>query len=92
EEDGLINLNDALKKMWEKKINSVLIEGGANVFSQFLSNNLYDDIYFFIAPKIIGSGISPFESISINNLSDAYNLKLDFIKHLGDDILIHYTK
>lgn len=92
EEDGLINLYDALNKMWEKKINSVLVEGGANVFSQFLSNNLYDDIYFFIAPKIIGSGISAFDSVSINNLSEAYGLKLDFIKHLGDDILIHYTK
>lgn len=92
EENGVINLNDALKKMWEKKINSVLVEGGANVFSQFIENGLFDDIYFFIAPKIIGSGISPFETFTVPALSDAYPLKFDFLKHLGDDILIHYTK
>ena len=92
EENGLINLNDALKKMWEKKINSVLVEGGANVFSQFIENGLFDDIYFFIAPKIIGVGISPFETFSIPTLGDACPLKFDFLKHLGDDILIHYTK
>ena len=92
EENGLINLGDALNKMWDKKITSVLVEGGANVFSQFLENGLFDDIYFFIAPKIIGDGISPFEAHSISSLSKAYDLRFDFLKHLGDDILIHYTK
>lgn len=92
EENGLINLTDALKKMWEKRINSVLVEGGAIVFSQFIKNELFDDIYFFIAPKIIGSGISPFETFTVKTLNDAYSLKFDFLKHLGDDILIHYNK
>lgn len=91
-DDGLIDLDEALKKMWEKKVQSVLVEGGANVFSQFIERDLFDDIYFFIAPKIIGKGISPFESFTIPSLDNARGIDFDFLKHLGDDILLHYKR
>lgn len=87
-----IPLKNLLKAMHELGISSVLIEGGANIFSSFLKENLFDDIYFMIAPKIIGSGISPFRDFKITTLSKAKNIFLYNIFGTGNDLVLHYKK
>lgn len=81
-----------LKNLYRMNVYNILVEGGAFVFSKFIEYNLYDDIYFFIANKIIGKGISPFENFSILNLRNAKHLKLLSYKNLKDDLLIYYKK
>jgi riboflavin biosynthesis pyrimidine reductase len=46
-----------LKKLAVEKISSVLVEGGQQIFSQFLQNDLADELKVFIAPQIWGSGV-----------------------------------
>lgn len=87
-----ITLKKILKRLYELKINSVLVEGGANLFSQFIEEDLYDDIYFFIAPKIIGEGLKPFNDFKIKNLDKAKDLKFEYQKNLDNDILLYYKK
>jgi diaminohydroxyphosphoribosylaminopyrimidine deaminase / 5-amino-6-(5-phosphoribosylamino)uracil reductase len=87
-----IPLINILKALYESNITSVLIEGGANVFSRFLQSNLFDDIYFMVAPKIIGDGISPFRDFKITTLSKAKNIFLNNVFSAGSDIVLHYTK
>lgn len=82
-------LRDILKKFHNLNISSVLVEGGANLYSQFAKTDLFDDIYLFIAPKIIGRGISSFNDFEIKKLSEARNLKLKFTKQFGKDLLIY---
>lgn len=87
-----ITVRKILKKLYEQNINSVLVEGGANLFSQFLEEDLFDDAYFFIAPKILGSGLQPFSDFKIKNLYKAKDLKFEYQKNLDNDILLHYKK
>ncbi len=47
-----------LKKCAENGIQSVLIEGGAEVFSQFIESNLWDRLIIIYAPIAIGKGLS----------------------------------
>jgi len=87
--NGLIDIKDLLKKLYQMNIASVMIEGGANLFSQFIEYNLFDDAYFFIAPKIIGKGISAFCDYEINDLAKAGELKIVSTKMYGNDMLIY---
>ncbi len=81
-----------LKTLYSMNIYSVLVEGGAFIFSKFMEYGLYDDIYIFLSNKIIGRGISPFEMLSIKNLKMSNKLKLENYKNIKDDLLIYYKK
>lgn len=91
ENNGKINLKDILKYFYKINISSVLVEGGAYLFSGFLEQNLFDDIYFVIASKVIGNGLSPFCNFRINNLSKSRHLVLESIKKSDKDIILHYN-
>jgi diaminohydroxyphosphoribosylaminopyrimidine deaminase/5-amino-6-(5-phosphoribosylamino)uracil reductase len=90
--NGKLNLKNVLKELAILEITSVLVEGGAEVFSSFLRQNLFDDILLFISPKLLGSGISAFNSIKINDLKKAYKLKIKHSDTVGEDILLELTK
>lgn len=89
EKDQKIVLKDILKKFYSMNISSVLVEGGANLFSQFIKTGLFDDIYYFIAPKIIGKGISSFENFKINSIRDSKQIEFVNQKILEKDLLIY---
>lgn len=89
EKDQKIVLKDILKKLYSKNISSILVEGGANLFSQFVKTGLFDDMYFFIAPKIIGKGISSFNDFDIGKLKDSKNIKFMNSNYIGNDLLIY---
>lgn len=81
-----------LRTLFRMNVHNILVEGGAFIFSKFIEYNLYDDIYSFVANKIIGKGISPFELYTINDLKKSQKLKLISIKKFKDDLLIQYKK
>jgi len=81
---------DILNSLYEENISSILVEGGMNLFSQFLKTGLFDDIYFFIAPKIIGHGIAAFDDVSIERLTSATEICLKSKKAIDYELILHY--
>ncbi len=61
-EKNRIELNHILKKIGEMNISSILVEGGADIFSQFISSSLFDELDIIIAPVIFGKGLDSFKS------------------------------
>lgn len=53
------DLSLVLAELGKRAIQSVLVEGGANVAGKFLDANLVDKVTAFIAPKIIGGEQAP---------------------------------
>lgn len=85
-----VNLQWLMKKLGEKEITSVLIEGGSSLNAHALKEGIVDKVMFFIAPKIIG-GKESFPAVggeSFRRLEEAYRLKDVKIKRVGEDILI----
>jgi diaminohydroxyphosphoribosylaminopyrimidine deaminase / 5-amino-6-(5-phosphoribosylamino)uracil reductase len=89
---GRVNLLSLLKKLSKKGISSVLVEGGGKTFSSFIEQDLFDDIFLFISPKILGDGIKTFSELSYNNLKSAMKLRIVKNDLIGDDILVKLTK
>ena len=87
---GQLKIDEILKSLYKLGYNTLLVEGGANVYSQFAKNNLFDEIDLFIAPKIIGQGISSFKDYQIKKLENAKQIKLTEIKILDKDLLLIY--
>ncbi len=91
--DGEVDLLDALKKLASMKINSILLEGGSAVNFSAMQAGVIDEIYSFIAPKILGgsNALSPVGGKGIAALKDAFQLKLQAINRFDDDICLTYT-
>lgn len=90
--NGKLNLKSVLKELGILEITSLLVEGGSEIFSSFMKQNLFDDILLFISPKLLGSGISAFNSIKIDDLKKAYKLRIKHSETTGEDILLELIK
>ncbi|HCY74822.1 MAG TPA: bifunctional diaminohydroxyphosphoribosylaminopyrimidine deaminase/5-amino-6-(5-phosphoribosylamino)uracil reductase RibD [Ignavibacteriales bacterium] len=90
--DGRLKLKSVIKELSDLQIISVLVEGGSKIYSSFIKQNLFDDIYLFVSPKILGSGLKTFSEIGSKKLSDALKLSIRNSQKLGDDILIELVK
>lgn len=84
EKDGLVDLNDLLKKLGEREIISLLVEGGAKIATSFLKAGLIDKVIFFVCPKIIGNqGLAAFGQ----GLAEIRLREVKYRK-LGEDMLV----
>lgn len=88
---GMLDLKKLSKLLFKLSICSVLIEGGGTIIDSFVRANLLDEYYCFIAPKIIGGTKAPTTvgGEGINKLEHAKKLKLQEIRKIGEDTLIH---
>lgn len=90
EKDGHVDINDLMNKLGEMGIDSLLLEGGATLNAAFLEAGCVDEVYAFIAPKIIGgaNSKSPIAGKGIDMMKDAIMLKDIKIEQFDNDILI----
>ncbi|MDR3071344.1 MAG: bifunctional diaminohydroxyphosphoribosylaminopyrimidine deaminase/5-amino-6-(5-phosphoribosylamino)uracil reductase RibD [Endomicrobium sp.] len=79
-----------IKKLNSFSIKSVLIEGGSEIIASALFSNIVDDIYIFIAPKIIGgrTAISVVCGDGVEKISKALRIKNMKVKKIDSDLLV----
>ncbi|MFA7421694.1 MAG: bifunctional diaminohydroxyphosphoribosylaminopyrimidine deaminase/5-amino-6-(5-phosphoribosylamino)uracil reductase RibD [Melioribacteraceae bacterium] len=82
--EGQLELTEILAEIVKLKINSVLIEGGGNIFEQFFTQGIFDELFLIKAPRNFINGVKSFD-IRTNNEISLLN-KMD----LGVDTLFHY--
>lgn len=82
------NLEDILSKICADGVNSLLVEGGQNVATQFLQKNLVDELIWIRSPKIIGDdGISAIGKMGFEKISEVLNnFKRREIRELDEDL------
>jgi diaminohydroxyphosphoribosylaminopyrimidine deaminase/5-amino-6-(5-phosphoribosylamino)uracil reductase len=81
-----INLNELLSQIGKQKISSILVEGGSNIFSQFIDEELFDELIVLQSPKVFGKGLSSVV------LDKPVNLKMKLSEKLGDDLKMIFRK
>lgn len=85
-----LNIKEVLETLYKKGIYTVFVECGGTLAGAMLKNNLIDEIYQFIAPKILNdnTGKSCFNGDFILDISQTKNLQIYDVEKIGVDILI----
>jgi diaminohydroxyphosphoribosylaminopyrimidine deaminase/5-amino-6-(5-phosphoribosylamino)uracil reductase len=66
----------------------VLIEGGANLAATALEAKVVDRVALFVAPKIVGGGVSAVEGLRIGSMKRAIAVKNLSARRLETDWLL----
>ncbi|MBI3578361.1 MAG: bifunctional diaminohydroxyphosphoribosylaminopyrimidine deaminase/5-amino-6-(5-phosphoribosylamino)uracil reductase RibD [Ignavibacteriales bacterium] len=82
-----INPETALRILASLGISSVLIEGGSKTISAFLKHKAVNQIHCFVAPKILGDGLSSM-SFGVSAITKSTQIIQPSIKVVGSDFLI----
>lgn len=85
---GKVDLKKLFKILGKRNISSILVEGGAQIITSVLKENLADRLVTVVAPKIIGKGIEAVGELHIRNLKEAKKLSFQKVLRRGDDIII----
>jgi diaminohydroxyphosphoribosylaminopyrimidine deaminase / 5-amino-6-(5-phosphoribosylamino)uracil reductase len=84
-----IDLSYLLPELARRGLVNVLLEAAPTLLGSFLSADLVDKVWAFIAPKMVGGGLVPAACWSgVEHMSDALMLQRVDIEHVGGDILI----
>lgn len=71
---GRVDLDAALQTLYEHGIRSLLVEGGAAVYTSLLRAGRFDQLTVFLAPLLIGAGVDAVGDLGSERLSDAVRL------------------
>ena len=85
-----VDINDLMTRLGAMGIDSLLLEGGGTLNAAFLEAGCVDEVWAFIAPKIIGGAAAktPVSGKGIDLMSEAINLHNIEIQNINGDILI----
>jgi diaminohydroxyphosphoribosylaminopyrimidine deaminase/5-amino-6-(5-phosphoribosylamino)uracil reductase len=86
--EGRVDLLGLLDRAAQERIASILVEGGAQVFTAFLQAGLADKLCAFIAPKIVGGGQSLVLDMGIEQMDCAHRLHDVVVRQVGEDALV----
>jgi diaminohydroxyphosphoribosylaminopyrimidine deaminase/5-amino-6-(5-phosphoribosylamino)uracil reductase len=71
-------------------IHKVLVEAGSKVSQSLWSANLVDEVYWFQAPMILGSGKPAIGSFGVESLANASRFPEYQVDRVGLDLLVHF--
>jgi diaminohydroxyphosphoribosylaminopyrimidine deaminase/5-amino-6-(5-phosphoribosylamino)uracil reductase len=66
----------------------VLVEGGAELASEFIKQGLFDEILIYQAPLLIGGTNVAVTDIGISTMADGLALEFVEVKLLGADVFM----
>lgn len=66
--------------------NDLLVETGATLAGAFVQAGLVDELWVYMAPKLMGSLARPLLELPLDIMSDAIELKLTDVRQFGEDV------
>lgn len=83
-----ISLKQVLKDLFVKNIHSVMVEAGSGLFTSLLKEKLVNKMIIFVAPKILGKGISLVGDLKNNRMNNALELQEITVRQFGDNMMV----
>lgn len=79
-----------LEALGARRLTNVLVEGGGKLLGRWFDAGLIDEVWAFVAPKIIGGAgaAGPVGGAGVGSLADALRLADTRVDRLGADLLI----
>ncbi len=91
-EDGRVDLRELMRLLGERKIDSILLEGGSELNFSALRAGIVTAVQVYLAPKLVGGAgaKTPVGGAGIARMADAVQLSSPKMTFLGQDILLEY--
>lgn len=88
--DGRVDLQSLMAHLGEQQIDSVLLEGGAELNWSALEQGIVTRLHSYVAPKLFGgsNAKTPLGGAGVERPDQAFQLKTLSVTPLGDDVLI----
>jgi len=85
-----VELEELLGSLYAKGVQSLLVEGGSLLHSEFLRRQLWQKLVVFIAPAIVGGADAPafYSGEPVRRLTDALRFRFDRVEIVGSDLMI----
>lgn len=87
EKNGHSDLGQAIKKLGEDSVTSILVEAGQNLATALLEEGLVDKIECFVSPKILGGGTRSVLGLGIHHMDEVIELRDAAWEKVGEDML-----
>lgn len=88
EHSGQLDLQDVMAEFGRRGWCKVLVEGGAHLAGAALEQGVVDRVAFFLAPRILGSGLSAVEGLRFDRVKNSIRLADFNARRVGDDWLV----
>jgi riboflavin-specific deaminase-like protein len=85
--NGWVDLAGLLEQLGSMGINSLMVEGGAQIITSFLASRLVDQVVLTIAPLLVG-GLRVVDHLGHSSLRRFPRLKNLSYQQLGDDLVL----
>ncbi len=86
------SINTIIREITALGINSLYIEGGSNLVTQFVQNDSWDRISIYIAPKLFGNGLSSLGDIGVTEPSNGLGFVKTTIHCIDNNIVFNGYK
>ena len=73
-------LNELLADLWQRKVQSVIVEGGLQLLNTFINQNLWDEARVLIGNRMFGKGLA----------APLLNKAPNTVKQVDDDFVCYY--
>jgi diaminohydroxyphosphoribosylaminopyrimidine deaminase/5-amino-6-(5-phosphoribosylamino)uracil reductase len=85
-----VDLTSALEAIYQRGLNSVLVEGGASVHGAFIDQRLVNKVIVFLAPLIIGGegAIAAVGGNGAGEVKEALPLDIESVRPIGPDLMV----
>lgn len=76
-----------LQDLYKQGINSIYVEGGGKTISTFIEQKLFQKMYVFVAPVLLGNGLEWTSSINLSAMAERQELEFAEATPVYKDIL-----
>ncbi|MGV6818996.1 MAG: bifunctional diaminohydroxyphosphoribosylaminopyrimidine deaminase/5-amino-6-(5-phosphoribosylamino)uracil reductase RibD [Parvularcula sp.] len=86
--DNGLDLAAILSALGARGIVSAMVEGGGTVLGSFADQGLFEEVWAFLAPAIMGGGKAAVDGEGLAALDELKRLSVFRVEQVGDDILV----
>ena len=88
-QSGYLSIPEVLDHLGQRGVNHLLVEGGGRIHGAFIEEEVVDDLYLYVAPKIIGRGMPLFQLPSVPQIQKGVHLSHLKYETCGQDLRIY---